>query len=121
MGAGKHGRISKGYEPVRPKYGNRKVTYYGITFDSNHEGERYLFLRSEQLAGRISDLRCQVSFEIIPKIGKQRATHYIADFVYSKDGHIVVEDAKSEITKTPVYRLKKKLMLWQYGIEVQEV
>ena len=107
-------------KPVRSKYGNRKVTYYGMTFDSKHEGERYLFLRSEQLAGRISDLRCQVPFEVIPKTGKERATKYIADFVYKDaDGNTVVEDAKGY--RTEVYRLKRKLMLWQYGVEIREV
>ena len=107
-------------KPVRSKYGNRKVTYYGMTFDSKKEGERYLFLRSEQLAGRISDLRCQIPFEVIPKIGKERATKYIADFVYKDaDGNTVVEDAKGY--RTEVYRLKRKLMLWQYGVEIREV
>ena len=91
-----------------------------MKFQSKREGERYLFLRSEQLAGRISDLRCQMAFELIPAIGKNRPTTYIADFVYKdKNGRLVVEDAKG--VKTEVYRIKKKLMRYRYGIEVQEV
>lgn len=106
------------------KYGNRKVMLYGRTFDSKREGERYLFLRSEQLAGRISDLQCQVPFELIPtqkRNGKvvERAVKYIADFVYQKDGETVVEDAKG--MRTDAYILKRKMMLWEFGIEVQEV
>ena len=114
------GRLGNGQKPVRSKYGNRKVTLYGMTFDSKKEAERYLFLRSEQLEGRIRDLCCQVSFEIIPRVGKEREVKYIADFTYrDKDGNIVVEDVKG--FKTDVYKLKKKLMLWRFGIEVKEV
>ena len=95
-----------------------------MTFDSKHEAERYLFLRSEQLAGRISELKCQEPFELIPaqkRDGKtvERAVKYIADFVYNKDGETVVEDAKG--FKTPEYIIKRKLMLWEFGIEVIEV
>ena len=100
------------------KYGNRQVTLYGMTFDSRKEGERYLFLRSEQLAGRISDLRCQVPFELIPKQGKERPVTYVADFVYIRDGKQVVEDTKG--FKTDVYKIKRKLMLYIHGIEIQE-
>lgn len=33
----------------------------------------------------------------------------------------VVEDCKSEITKTPVYKIKKKLILQRYGITIKEI
>ena len=111
--------IVKGTKPVRSKYGNRKVTLYGMTFDSKKEGERYMFLRSEQLAGHISNLRCQVPFVVIPPVDKELGTKYIADFVYEKDGKMVVEDAKG--FRTEVFKIKKKLMRWRYGIEVKEV
>lgn len=76
-------------------------------------------------AGKITNLELQKPFELIPAItdmkGKtiQRATHYVADFVYEEGGRTVVEDAKGY--KTEVYKLKKKLMLWRYGIEIREV
>ena len=89
-----------------------------MTFDSKREAERYLFLRSEQLAGRISDLKCQVPFTLLPPQGKERAVKYIADFTYMRDGKLVVEDSKG--FKTDVYRLKRKLMLYIHGIEIQE-
>jgi hypothetical protein len=44
---------------------------------------------------------------------------YIADFVYKHRGITVVEDAKG--VKTQGYSIKKKLMLWIHGIEIQEV
>ena len=95
---------------------------FGITFDSKHEAERYLVLRADEIAGRISELRCQVPFELIPPQlhGKWRATTYIADFTYmDSEGQFVVEDAKG--FKTEVYRIKKKLMLLKHGVVVREV
>lgn len=91
-----------------------------MIFDSKREAERYLFLRSEQLAGRISQLSCQVPFVVVPKVGKEREVKYIADFSYrTRDGTFVVEDAKGY--RTDVYKIKKKLMLWRFGIEIKEV
>lgn len=84
----------------------------------------YCELKLMQRAGVISDLRMQVSFELIPSQrvdGKvvERAVNYIADFVYQQDGQTVVEDTKGFRTKD--YILKRKLMLWRHGIRVREV
>lgn len=106
------------------KYGNRR-TYVGtIPFDSRHEADRYLELQMLQRAGQISDLQLQVPFELIPvqkRDGKvvERALKYIADFVYTEKGETVVEDAKG--MKTREYVIKRKLMLWEFGIRVREV
>lgn len=107
-----------------PKYGNRKITRDGITFDSLKECNRYCELKLMQRAGVISDLQLQVSFELIPaqRIGGkvvERAANYIADFVYQQNGETVVEDTKGFRTKD--YILKRKLMLWRYGIRIREV
>lgn len=40
---------------------------------------------------------------------------------YTEDGKKVVEDTKSEATKTPLYRLKKRLLAERYGIKIKEV
>ena len=77
-------------------------------------------------AGLICGLRRQVRVELIPNIyeGKkcvQRAANYVADFTYLQNGEMVIEDAKSPATKTEVYKLKKKLVRWLYGIEIKEV
>lgn len=113
------------------KYGNRKTELDGILFDSRHEATRWIELRYMERAGLITDLRRQVPFELIPAVRengkvKQRAITYIADFVYmAKDGETgnrqIVEDAKSPATLTQVFKIKKKLMYWKYGIEVKEV
>lgn len=108
------------------KYGNRKYQIDGHVFDSMREARRYQELKYLEKAGLISNLELQVPFELIPaithpKTGKtiQRAIKYIADFVYQEDGETVVEDSKGY--RTEVYRLKKKLFRWCYGLEIKEV
>lgn len=113
------------------KYGNRKTTVFGQTFDSKHEAERYLELRAMERDGKIRHLATQVPFELIPVQmdgnGKvlERPVKYIADFTYwekyDTGYRYVVEDAKSPATRTDVYRLKKKLMLSVHGIIIREV
>lgn len=103
------------------KYGARKTTVDGITFDSKHEAEVWCELKLMQRAGIIRDLERQVRYEIIPKTDKFRAAYYIADFRYydNETEKTVVMDAKGVRTKE--YALKKKLMYWKYGIEIKEV
>ena len=104
----------------RSKYHNIKTK----NGDSKKEARRKAELELMQRAGLISDLRCQVPFELIPlqKIdGKcaERACKYVADFVYTKDGKTVVEDVKGFRTKD--YIIKRKLMLWRFDIKIKEI
>lgn len=107
------------------KYGNTKTVRDGRTFDSKHEAGRYAELKILERAGKISGLKCQVSYLLIPAQYDEnhrcieRSCKYVADFVYWEDGQLVVEDAKG--LKTDVYRIKKKLMLKEYGIRIKEV
>lgn len=107
------------------KYGNRKITIDGIMFDSIREAERWQELRLLERAGEIKCLSRQVKFELIPKMKTRTGKtvygeSYIADFVYlDKEGRQVIEDAKGY--RTDVYKIKRKQMLWLYGIEIQEV
>ena len=76
-------------------------------------------LRILERAGKISDLKRQVKYELIPKQKGERACTYLADFVYKdSDGNTVVEDTKG--VKTDAYRIKKKLMLLVHGIRIKE-
>lgn len=103
----------------------RNIKYHG--FDSKKEDKRYLQLKALEEAGEISNLERQVKYELIPsqKIdGKvvERACTYTCDFRYVKDGQTVVEDVKSSYTsKLPEYVIKRKLMLFRYGIRINEV
>ena len=95
------------------------------TFDSLGEYYRFCELRMLQSAGKISCLKRQVTFELIPACTlpdgkKQRAVNYVADFRYfdNEKGEWVTEDYKG--TRTDVYKLKKKLMYWRWGILIKE-
>lgn len=108
------------------KYNAQKTTVDGITYDSRKEAQRAQELRLMLRAGIISNLREQVPYELIPaqknEYGKvvERAVIYKADFVYDdENGKTVVEDVKGVRTKEFV--IKRKLMLYEYGIRIREV
>ena len=109
------------------KYHNKKCKYKDMIFDSIKERNEYIKLEGWQKFDIISDLRRQVPFVLIEtfKLGDKtyRQTKYIADFVYKDaNGKYHVIDVKSEATrKDKVYQLKKKLMAWKYGIEIEEI
>jgi len=112
-----------------PKYRNEKRVVDGHTFDSAKEMRRYLILKTLLRAGKISDLQCQRSFELVPTQKNSRGetevcVRYVADFAYidNTTGRTVVEDVKSDLTKKlPIYIIKRKLMLQVHGITIEEV
>ena len=109
---------------TQSKYRNRRTTVDGVTYDSAKEARRGAELRLLERAGKIQDLCAQVKYTLIPaqkRDGKviERAVTYIADFVYKENGDTVVEDAKGVRTKE--YIIKRKLMLWEHGIQIKEV
>lgn len=107
------------------KYYSRKVIIDEIKFDSKKEGNRYLELKLLLKAGKIRDLELQKKFELQPKYKMNnktiRAISYVADFVYFDvdKKEMIVEDTKG--FRTEVYKLKKKLFEYKYGIEIKEV
>ena len=106
------------------KYKNKKVVYNGIKFDSKKEMNYYIKLNMLEKAGKIKDLRLQVPFVVLEtfKLNDKtyKKTKYIADFTYyDKEGKYHVVDTKG--VRTDVYKLKKKLMAWKYGIEIEEI
>lgn len=110
------------------KYYSRKVIIDGIKFDSKKEGNRYLELKLLLKAGKIRDLELQKKFELQEKYkinGKTiRAISYIADFTYwdNEKNEMIVEDVKGgKATQTQIYKLKKKIFMYRYGIEIKEV
>lgn len=124
----------------RSKYGNRKTVVDGITFDSKKEANRFRELQLLERAGKITALQRQVKYVLIPtqrefsneiykkgahqghfKPGKvlEKECSYIADFAYIQDGAYVVEDTKG--VRTEAYKIKRKLMLERYGVQIREV
>lgn len=115
-------QVPAGDEKKKAKYGNRKHEVDGILFDSEKEAKRYGVLMMRLKAGEIGLLELQKVYEL--KVEGKRVCKYEADFVYlvMATGETVVEDVKSEATRTlPTYRLKKKLMKAIYNIEIKEV
>jgi len=107
----------------KTKYNNKITELDGIKFHSRKESMRYGQLKLYEKGGLISDLRLQVSYELIPKLvinGKtERAIKYIADFVYFDTVHKVeiVEDVKGMITD--IFKLKYRLMFQVHNIQIK--
>jgi hypothetical protein len=111
------------------KYGSSKVEFQGVVFDSKYERDRYLYLLDLQKQGKISGLRRQTPFLLIPKatrlVPKQLKTKvkyvervvemqslYHNDFTYIEDGKYISEEFKSAMTsKLADYILRRKLMV----------
>lgn len=101
---------------MRNKYGNRRVTMNGETFDSQKEARRYAELELLQRAGEIRDLKRQTRFTLMCgtvqlRYSSGRAVVYVADYTYAdrrKGWAVVIEDAKG--CRTDVYKLKRAIM-----------
>ena len=124
----------------KSKYHNIKTRALdGTVTDSIKEARRGQELLLLEKAGKITELRRQVKYELIPaqyetyeRYGKkgqrlkdgvrllERKVEYVADFVYTitDTGENVVEDTKG--VRTADYIIKRKLMLAVRGIRIKE-
>jgi hypothetical protein len=109
----------------KPKYRNVKTLRGGIKFDSMKEADRYTQLKLLERNGEVRNIALQVKYRC--EVNGVWICTYKADFTYqervrAKNGSVswvdVVEDVKGY--RTPVYRLKKKLMLACHGIKIRE-
>lgn len=126
----------------KPKYLSKKQIIDGIEFDSKKEASRYAELKTLERSGKIKGLRMQVPYALIPaqyeevkyytpkthqekkkKHIIEREVKYIADFVYEKDGEIVVEDVKGyrKSSAYSIFVLKRKMMLYFHNIRIREI
>ena len=112
------------------KFRAKKVVYQGLTFDSQAELRRWRDLSWLQRGGVIHGLQRQVKYVLLPAQYDEnhkmieRSVSYVADFVYKdENGKTVVEDVKGykKGAHYAVFVIKRKLMLYFYGIRVQEV
>lgn len=96
------------------KYKNRKTVVDGIKFDSIKESVRYDLLKRAKADGYVKWFLRQVPFRL------PGGTIWRADFlVVWKDGSITIEDVKGY--RTQVYKIKKREVEAQYGIEIVEI
>lgn len=109
----------------KSKYHSKICVYDGMKFHSQKEGEYYLYLKSLLKNKKIKNLELQKEYILQDKFkinGKtQRKISYKADFTYFslEDNKLHVVDVKG--FKTEIYKLKKKLFEYKYGIEIEEV
>lgn len=109
----------------RRKYRNVPTVVDGIRFPSKRQASRYLTLKLREQAGEIVDLVCERPYDLV--VNGTKVCRYVADFVYAEvvktrpnaiTYEPVVEDSKG--VRTPVYKLKKKLMRALHGVEILE-
>lgn len=98
------------------KYNARPTVIDGHKFPSAKEANRYRELKLMERAGLISELQLQVSYPL--EVNGQKVSTYRADFVYIENGKTICEDVKGMVLD--VYRLKRKMLKAQYGIEILE-
>lgn len=108
------------------KYRNRPVTIDGMRFASQAEGARYVHLRTLQRAGHITELQCQVPYELAPAVmirgakRKSPALRYFSDFTYvDSTGLLQVEDVKGG-KNTQAFVIKRHLMACR-GVHITEI
>lgn len=109
----------KNAPPAYHKYRAKKTVIDGVTFASKKEARRYGVLKKLEMAGEIEGLSLQPQYDLHTKNGV-KVCAYRPDFVYldKKTGLLVIEDCKGFLTD--IYRLKRKWMLLEYGIEILE-
>lgn len=98
------------YKAIRTKVGD-------ITFDSKREAARYSELLLLMRGGVIRNLELQPSFTFHHN-GRKIFT-YRADFAYFEGEKRTVEDVKG--VRTPVYKLKKRLVEAHWNVTITEV
>jgi hypothetical protein len=104
------------------KYGAERHRGYA----SKKEADTSANLHALQATGTISNLEEQVRFGLIPADDLGPALSYVSDFTFIDRGagygpfnSLVVLDAKG--VRTPVYKLKRRLLYHFHGIVIQEV
>lgn len=108
--------------PKPHKYHARKTRAYdGTMCDSTREADRWNVLCLLKNAGHLLNLEPHPRFDLI--VNGIKVGHYTADSRYvTHEGEVVIEDVKSEPTKTTAYRLRKRLFeACHYPLTVTEV
>ncbi len=99
------------------KYSNVFTEVDNIKFRSKREAIRYQELKMLERSGKITGLVLQPRYPI--NVNGQFICTYVADFRYKERGIVVIEDSKG--MRTPLYKLKKKLVEALYAIRITEV
>lgn len=103
----------------RSKYNAKAVRFGVLRFDSAREFDQWAELERALQAGEVAWYGRQLRFCLDPA----GQSEYVCDFVAAyPDGRVDVVDVKGgEATKTPTYRLKKRLLESRMRVEVREL
>jgi proline dehydrogenase len=107
--------------PKKRKFNNIPTLYNGDCYDSKKEaayaGQLDMLKRAADLKERVTYWTRQVSFKFA------YGGSYVSDFlVCYADMHWELVDVKGgKATKTAAYRMKKKILKHEYGIDIKEV
>lgn len=99
--------------------------YDGISFDSKRELARYKQLKLLERANEITNLELQKRFILQDGFRFNdkaiRPITYVADFCYYdvKKKCYIVEDTKGH--RTTDYKIKKKMFIKRYGMDIIEI
>jgi hypothetical protein len=102
---------------TKSKYGSKKITVDGYTFDSLDEFKYYEYLLKRKAREEILNFELQPTYELIPKFKKEgrsyRAATYTPDFlIYHLDGKEELIDVKGVSTQQG--ELRRKLFEFKY-------
>lgn len=104
-------------DPVKHKYRAQPQVTDDGRFDSKKELRQWEKLKQRQAQGEITGLtrdRKHTTF-LLHGVNGAIICKYVGDYVYQESEQKVCEDAKG--MKTPVYKLKRKMFLAEYGHE----
>ena len=96
------------------------MTVDGIRFASQKEARRYKELKLLERQEKIFDLELQPRFNYLSQDGLRIIFFYKADFSYRERGkeEKTIEDTKGY--KTPLYKVKKRLIEDRFNIKILE-
>ncbi len=101
----------------KSKFGNRFTDCrQGHKHDSKAEALRCNDLSLLEKAGEIQELKSQVTFPL-HGVDNIQICKYIADFTYTQNGEMVVEDVKGAITGE--FSIKRKLFEAEYKTKIK--
>lgn len=97
-----------------------------IYCDSEKEAKRYQVLRRREEQGRLTNLEPHPTYKFrMLDLNDEEKTplKYVADFRYQQDGKTIIEDVKpkSPLAWTDSFKIKKRLMLQLFNIEISIV
>jgi hypothetical protein len=99
------------------KYHSERTNGYASRKEARFAADLAILAR----AGKILDLREQVAFTLIEGRNGVQGIKYIADFCWKDADTGVAHVADVKGYRTPVYRLKKKMMYLLCGLTIEEL